>query len=103
MPLARAEGTAVLQAIQDICQQAGCALLVVTHWNKTGDGKGPDRIAAAGPAARAWSSVRSRSCTAPATPLGPSSVLLGVELIGGELADTRFRVRRRVRADDPRS
>jgi hypothetical protein len=28
-------------------------------------------------------------------------VLLGVELIGGELADTRFRIRRRVRADDP--
>jgi hypothetical protein len=32
---------------------------------------------------------------------GASSVLLGVELIGGEIADTRFRIRRRVRADDP--
>jgi AAA domain len=42
---------AVLQAIQGVCQQAGCAL--------------------------------------------------GVELIGGEIADTRFRIRRRVRADDP--
>jgi RecA-family ATPase len=31
---------AVLQAIQGVCQQAGCALLVVTHWNKTGDGRG---------------------------------------------------------------
>jgi RecA-family ATPase len=30
---------AVLQAIQGICQAAGCALLVVTHWNKTGDGR----------------------------------------------------------------
>ena len=27
--------------------------------------------------------------------------MLGVELIGGEIADTRFRIRRRVRADDP--
>jgi hypothetical protein len=28
-------------------------------------------------------------------------VLLGFEVIGGEIADTRFRIRRRVRADDP--
>jgi hypothetical protein len=28
-------------------------------------------------------------------------VLLGVEGIGGEIADTRFRIRRRVRAEDP--
>jgi hypothetical protein len=34
-------------------------------------------------------------------PEGASTVLLGVELIGGEIADTRFRIRRRVRADDP--
>jgi hypothetical protein len=39
---------AVLQAIQGVCQHAGCALLVVTHWNKTGDGRGADRIS--GPA-----------------------------------------------------
>jgi AAA domain len=92
---------AVLQAIQGICQQAGCALLVVTHWNKTGDGRGPDRIAGAGPAA--WARV---ICSIAvhyrgSDPDGASSVLLGVELVGGELADTRFRIRRRVRADDP--
>jgi hypothetical protein len=28
-------------------------------------------------------------------------VVLGVEVIGGEIADTRFRLRRRVQADDP--
>jgi hypothetical protein len=28
--------------------------------------------------------------------------VLGVEPIGGEIADTRFRIRRGVRADDPR-
>jgi hypothetical protein len=92
---------AVLQAIQGVCQAAGCALLVVTHWNKTGDGRGPDRISGAGPAA--WARV---ICSIAvhyrgSDPDGASTVLLGVELIGGELADTRFRIRRRVRADDP--
>jgi AAA domain len=46
---------AVLQAIQGVCQVAGCALLVVTHWSKTGDGRGADRISGAGPAA--WARV----------------------------------------------
>jgi hypothetical protein len=92
---------AVLQAIQDVCQAAGCALLVVTHWNKTGDGRGADRISGAGPAA--WARV---ICSVAiqhrgSDPDGTSTVLLGVELIGGEIADTRFRIRRRVRADDP--
>jgi hypothetical protein len=92
---------AVLQAIQGVCQQAGCALLVVTHWNKTGDGRGADRISGAGPAA--WARV---ICSVAvhyrgSDPDGASSVVLGVELIGGEIADTRFRIRRRVRADDP--
>jgi hypothetical protein len=92
---------AVLQAIQGVCQAAGCALLVVTHWNKTGDGRGADRISGAGPAA--WARV---ICSVAvhyrgSDPEGASIVLLGVELIGGEIPDTRFRLRRRVRADDP--
>ena len=92
---------AVLQAIQGVCQHAGCALLVVTHWNKTGDGRGADRISGAGPAA--WArvicsvSIQHRG----GDPDGASTVLLGVELIGGEIADTRFRIRRRVQAEDP--
>jgi hypothetical protein len=92
---------AVLQAIQGVCQHAGCALLVVTHWNKTGDGRGADRISGAGPAA--WARV---ICSVAvhyrgSDPDGASTVVLGVELIGGEIADTRFRIRRRVRAEDP--
>jgi AAA domain len=92
---------AVLQAIQGVCQQAGCALLVVTHWNKTGDGRGADRISGAGPAA--WARViRSIAVHYRGSDLdGASTVVLGVELIGGELADTRFRMSRRVHADDP--
>jgi AAA domain len=92
---------AVLQAIQGVCQAAGCALLVVTHWNKTGDGRGADRISGAGPAA--WARV---ICSVAvhyrgSDPDGASSVLLGVELVGGELADARFRLRRCIRAEDP--
>jgi AAA domain len=92
---------AVLQAIQGVCQQSGSALLVVTHWNKTGDGRGADRISGAGPAA--WArvicsvSVDHRASDDD----GASKVLLGVEVIGGEIADTRFRIRRRVQAEDP--
>jgi hypothetical protein len=92
---------AVLQAIQGVCQAAGCALLVVTHWNKTGDGRGAERISGAGPAA--WArvicsvSIQHRGSDDD----GASRVLLGVELIGGEIPDTRFRIRRRVRAGDP--
>jgi hypothetical protein len=91
----------VLQAIQGVCQQAGCALMVVTHWKKTGDGKGAERISGAGPAA--WARVIASVSVdyRAADPDGTSTVLLGFELIGGELPDTRFRVRRRVRADDP--
>jgi hypothetical protein len=92
---------AVLQAIQGVCQAAGCALLVVTHWNKTGDGRGADRISGAGPAA--WARV---ICSVSvdyrgSDDDGASTVVLGVEVIGGEIADTRFRLRRHIRADDP--
>jgi hypothetical protein len=92
---------AVLQAIQAVCQQARCALLVVTHWKKTGDGKGAERISGAGPAA--WARViASVSIAYRSTDQdGASTVLLGFELIGGEIPDTSFRVRRRVRADFP--
>jgi hypothetical protein len=93
---------AVLAAIQGVCQQAGAALTVVTHWNKTGDGTGIQRISGVGPGA--WGRVLASAgvahrATDPAT--GASTVVLGVELRGGELADQAFRVRRRVWADDP--
>jgi hypothetical protein len=91
---------AILQAIQGVCQHAGCALLVVTHWNKTDDGRGVDRISGVGPAA--WARV---ICSVSIDHRGgdddgASRVLLGVEVIGGEIADARFRIRRRVRSDD---
>jgi hypothetical protein len=46
---------AVLAGIQAVCQRAGAALVVVTHWNKTGEGRGAKRISGVGPGA--WGRV----------------------------------------------
>jgi hypothetical protein len=91
----------VLSAIQGVCQQAGAALVVVTHWNKTGEGRGAKRISGVGPGA--WGRVLCSAAVAHRTtsPDGASTVVLAFEVIGGELADQAFRVRRRIRADDP--
>jgi hypothetical protein len=92
---------AVLASIQGVCQQAGAALVVVTHWNKTGDGSGAQRISGVGPGA--WGRVLASAGVAhrATSPDGASTVVLAVEVIGGELADQHFRIRRTVRADDP--
>jgi AAA domain len=91
----------VLSAIQGVCQQAGAALVVVTHWNKTGEGRGAKRISGVGPGA--WGRVLASAAVAHRTsgPDGASTVVLSFEVIGGELADTAFRVRRQVWAEDP--
>ena len=92
---------AVLSGIQGVCQHAGAALVVVTHWNKTGEGRGAKRISGVGPGA--WGRVLASAGVANRTssPDGASTVVLAVEVIGGELADLAFRVRRTVRAEDP--
>jgi hypothetical protein len=92
---------AVLAGIQAVCQQAGAALVVVTHWNKTGEGRGAKRISGVGPGA--WGRVLASAGVAhrASSPDGTSSVVLAVDVIGGELADLAFRVRRQVRAEDP--
>jgi hypothetical protein len=92
---------AVLSAIQGVCQQAGAALVVVTHWNKTGEGRGAKRISGVGPGA--WGRVLCSAAVAHRTTSadGASTVVLAFEVVGGELADTAFRVRRRVWAEDP--
>jgi hypothetical protein len=93
---------AVLTPIQAICQRAGAALVVVTHWNKTGEGTDHRRISGAGPSA--WGRVLASAAIAyrGTTPEGGSAVVLGFQLVGGEIPDTRFRVRRTVRALDPK-
>jgi AAA domain len=92
---------AVLSGIQGVCQAAGAALVVVTHWNKTGEGRGAKRISGVGPGA--WGRVLASAGVAhrASGPDGTSTVVLSVDVIGGELADLAFRVRRQVRAKDP--
>ena len=92
---------AVLSGVQAVCQQAGAALVVVTHWNKTGEGRGAKRITGVGPGA--WGRVLASAGVAHRAtgPDGQSTVVLAVDVVGGELADTAFRVRRQVWADDP--
>jgi hypothetical protein len=93
---------AVLSAIQGVCQQAGAALVVVTHWNKTGEGAGVNRISGVGPGAwgrvLASAGVAHRATSPDRT---TSTVVLAVELRGGEIADQHFRVRRQVASGDP--
>jgi hypothetical protein len=92
---------AVLAGIQAVCQQAGAALVVVTHWNKTGEGRGAKRISGVGPGA--WGRVLASAGVVHRSsgPDGTSTVVLAIDVIGGELADLAFRVRRRVWAEDP--
>ncbi len=93
---------AVLAGIQAVCQHAGAALVVVTHWNKTGEGSGVNRISGVGPGAwgrvLASAGVAHRATSPDHT---TSTVVLTVELRGGEIADQHFRVRRQVASDDP--
>ncbi|MCL4761292.1 MAG: AAA family ATPase [Burkholderiales bacterium] len=92
---------AVLEALQHDCQRVGAALLVVTHHNRK-PGTGATRIVGAGPAE--WGrvliglTVRSRH-TDPAT--RASDVVTDLDVIGGEIPDQTWRVRRKVWADDP--
>ncbi len=98
-----------LEGLQHACQQAGAALLVVTHFKKAPEvrvrgtaGRTSSRITGVGPSA--WGrvlltgSVESRY-TDPETQR--SRVVLSWEVIGGEVPDQTFRTVREVWADDP--
>jgi len=93
---------AALEPIQAVCQHADAALVVVHHFNQTGQGTGPTRMSGAGTVE--WGrvlgaiSVRQRSVE-PDT--ATSDVLLAAEFLGGEIPEQRFGLRRRVWADDP--
>ena len=91
-----------LEGIQHVCQTTGAALIVVTHFNKTGEGRGAKRITGVGPGA--WGRVigtahvehRDTDAVTRAT-----DVILGWDFIGGEIPDTNLHIRRRIWADDP--
>jgi hypothetical protein len=60
---------AVLSGIQAVCQQAGAALVVVTHWNKTGEGRGATLSAENAPSRSPV--PRETRARPPAPPYGP--------------------------------
>ena len=90
-----------LERVQHVCQRHGSALLIVHHWNKTGDGKGAKRMSGAGP--EAWgrflvSAAVVSQRTDPVT--SGSDVVLDLSFVGDEIAEQTVRVRRRVWTDD---
>jgi hypothetical protein len=91
----------LLEEIQAIAQEAGSALLISHHWNQTGQGPAWKRISGAGPSA--WGRVvGSGEVERRAKEADGSSVVQVLwEFIGGEIPDSRFRMRRRIRATDP--
>jgi len=91
-----------LEGAQAICQRYGSALLIVHHWNKTGEGRGAKRMSGAGP--DAWgrvliSAAKLNSHTDPATLA--TTVTLDLDFQGDEIAERTVQIRRRVWADDP--
>lgn len=91
----------VLRGLQVVCGRIDAALVIVTHWNKTGLGTGPSRFSGVGPGSwgRVLASVAVEAYTVGAD--GASTATLHWELRGGEIPETHFRVRRRVKAGDP--
>jgi hypothetical protein len=89
-----------LAGIQELCQAAGAVLLLVWHWNQTGNGSGAQRFTGAG----AWewgrflgSAEVERKVSEPA---GASLIQTRWEFTGSEIPDRAFRVRQRIWADD---
>jgi hypothetical protein len=93
----------LLGSAQRLVQDAGAALVVSTHWNKTGTGNGPERFTGVGPGA--WGRVLASAAVERrgTEPDGSSVVQLRWEFRGGEIPDAVFRMRRRVRSEDPKS
>jgi AAA domain len=90
----------LLEAPQHICEKAGAALFVVTHFNRR-EGNGPSRFTGAGPAE--WGRVligstvvrRSTDPTTLAT-----TVISDLSIVGGEIPDQEIRIKRTIAADD---
>jgi hypothetical protein len=90
-----------LERVQQVAQDARAALMVVTHWNKTGEGRGAKRITGVGPGA--WGRVLATAAVEHRLmePGGATAVTLAWEFMGDEIPETTLRIRRRVWADNP--
>jgi hypothetical protein len=91
-----------LERIQTVVQAHDAALAIIHHWNKTGEGKGADRMSGVGPAE--WGRVLgSAAVLTKHTDLvtRETSVVLDWEFTGDEIPETEIRIRRRIWADNP--
>jgi hypothetical protein len=90
-----------LESVQRAAQDKGAALMLSHHWNKTGEGRGHQRMSGAGPGA--WGRVLvSGSVDHLRTEADRSTVAtLTWSFRGDELPELDATVRRTVRADDP--
>jgi hypothetical protein len=92
----------LLERAQIICQDAGSALLLSHHWNKTGSGTTAARFTGAGLAE--WGRVLISGSTLSRntdTETQATTAVCKLEIIGDELADIEISYRRRVWVDDP--
>jgi len=93
----------LLERPQRLCEAAGASLVVWwTHYNRDRGQKGASRFTGAGPAE--WGRVLlSADALSRRTDLATSATTVVTELavIGGEVPDLTFRLRRTVVADDP--
>jgi DNA-binding transcriptional ArsR family regulator len=91
----------LLERPQLLCDHIGASLFVVTHFNR-GNRSGAGRITGAGPAE--WgrvligAEVKSRHTDAETK---ATTVVAELDVIGGEIPDQTFRIKRTIWADDP--
>ena len=91
----------LLERPQILCDQLGASLLVVTHFNRGGR-TGAGRITGAGPAE--WgrvligAEIKSRHTD---TETKATTVIAELDVMGGEIPDLTFRIKRTISADDP--
>jgi hypothetical protein len=91
----------LLERPQLLCDHIGASLFVVTHFNR-GNRSGAGRITGAGPAE--WgrvligAEVKSRHTDAETK---ATTVVAELDVIGGEIPDQKFRIKRTIWADDP--
>lgn len=90
---------ALLERPQRICQALGASLFVVTHFNRQA-GTGARRLTGAGPAEWGRFLITATVKARHGDGAGGTRVLTEVEVIGGEIADHKFRINRHVWADD---
>ncbi|MGO8873693.1 MAG: AAA family ATPase [Acidimicrobiales bacterium] len=91
-----------LEGAQAICQRYGSALLIVHHWNKTGEGRGAKRMSGAGPDAWGRVLISAAVISRQTDPVSlATTVNLELDFQGDEIAERTVKIRRRVWADDP--